>query len=184
HWSLSAGRWCRLAEPFGSEPVRIGPDRRIEMHCRTSDPDDIAGLALDPVDRARGQLAQHDRHGGLDAPRLGNNRRQVRHRPHQPGRRAQRLPELALDDGICKRRLTVRRYLRKEAVVDTTDLRAAYQSFLVTARKGRFGPPPSSEWTAPQLLAHIVAGDTAITSVALAVAAGQRPSYDNRPSLD
>jgi hypothetical protein len=68
--------------------------------------------------------------------------------------------------------------------VDTTDLRAAYQSFLVTARKGRFGPPPSSEWTAPQLLAHIVAGDTAITSVALAVAAGQRPSYDNRPSLD
>jgi len=32
--------------------------------------------------------------------------------------------------------------------------------------------------------AHLIAGDTAITAVALAVAAGERPSYDNRPSLD
>jgi hypothetical protein len=68
--------------------------------------------------------------------------------------------------------------------VDTTGLRAAIQSFLVTARSGRFGPAPSSEWNAEQLPAHIVTGDTAITSVALAIAAGQRPSYDNRPSLD
>jgi hypothetical protein len=68
--------------------------------------------------------------------------------------------------------------------VDVTGLRAAYQSFLVLARSERFGPPLPAEWTAAQLLAHIIAGDTAITSVALAVAAGERPSYDNRPSLD
>jgi hypothetical protein len=68
--------------------------------------------------------------------------------------------------------------------MDTTGLRAAYESFLAVARIGRFGPPPPPEWTAAQLLAHIVAGDTAIAAAALAVAAGQRPSYDNRPSLD
>jgi hypothetical protein len=68
--------------------------------------------------------------------------------------------------------------------VDTTGLRAAYQSFLAVARSEGFGPPPPPEWTAAQLLAHIIAGDTAITAVALAVAAGERPSYDNRPSLD
>jgi hypothetical protein len=68
--------------------------------------------------------------------------------------------------------------------VDTTALRAAYQNFLAVARGERFGPPPPTEWTAAQLMAHIVAGDTGITAVALAVAAGQRPTYDNRPSLD
>jgi hypothetical protein len=54
--------------------------------------------------------------------------------------------------------------------VDTTGLRAAYQSFLAVARSEGFGPPPPPEWTAAQLLAHIIAGDTAITAVALAVA--------------
>ena len=68
--------------------------------------------------------------------------------------------------------------------MDTTGLRAAYKSFLAVASTERFGPPPPLEWTAAQLLAHIIAGDTAITAVALAVAAGERPSYDNRPSLD
>ena len=68
--------------------------------------------------------------------------------------------------------------------MDTTALRAAYQSFLAIARSECFAPPPPPEWTAAQLLAHIIAGDTAITAVALAVAAGGRPSYDNRPSLD
>lgn len=68
--------------------------------------------------------------------------------------------------------------------MDTTGLRAAYQSFLAVARSERFGPPPPPEWTAAQLLAHVIAGDTAITAVALAVAAGERPSYDNRLALD
>lgn len=47
-----------------------------------------------------------------------------------------------------------------------------------------FGAPPSGEWGAEQLLAQIVAVDTAITAGALLMASGQRPSYDNRPSLD
>lgn len=68
--------------------------------------------------------------------------------------------------------------------MDTTALREAYRSFLAVARSEHFGAPPPPEWTAAQLIAHIVAGDTAITAVALAVAAGERPSYDNRPSLD
>jgi hypothetical protein len=63
--------------------------------------------------------------------------------------------------------------------MDTTGLRSAYNSFLAVARTERFSPPPPPEWTAAQLLAHIIAGDTAITAVALAVAAGERPSYDN-----
>ena len=68
--------------------------------------------------------------------------------------------------------------------MDTTGLHRAYQSFLAVARSERFGPPPPPEWTAAQLLAHIIAGDTAIAAVALEVAAGTRPTYDNRPSLD
>jgi hypothetical protein len=68
--------------------------------------------------------------------------------------------------------------------VDTTELHAAYQNLLAIARSSRFNAPPHPEWTAEQLLAHLIAGDTAIISVALAVAAGQRPGYDNRTSLD
>ena len=68
--------------------------------------------------------------------------------------------------------------------MDTTGLRAAYKTFLAVVRTKRFSAPPPPEWTAAQLLAHIIVGDTAITAVALAVAAGERPSYDNRPSLD
>lgn len=68
--------------------------------------------------------------------------------------------------------------------MDTSSLRTAYEEFLAVAQEGSFGLPPSPEWTAEQLLAHIAAGDAAIASVALAVAAGQRPGYDNRCSLD
>lgn len=68
--------------------------------------------------------------------------------------------------------------------MDTTTLRQAYRDFLAVAETGGFAEPPVGAWTAEQLLAHIVAADTGITAVALAVAAGQRPSYDNRYSLD
>ncbi len=68
--------------------------------------------------------------------------------------------------------------------MDTTTLRNAYRDFLTVAQGGKFTAPPAGEWTAEQLLAHIVAADTGITSIALGVASGQRPSYDNRYSLD
>jgi hypothetical protein len=68
--------------------------------------------------------------------------------------------------------------------MDTAELRNAYRVFLALARSGPFVSPPPGEWTAEQLLAHMIATDTAIAALALQVASGQRPAYDNRPSLD
>ena len=68
--------------------------------------------------------------------------------------------------------------------MDVRALRQAHEDFLEVAKAGGFGPPPPGEWDAERLLAHVAAADAAITSVALAVAAGQRAAYDNRPSLD
>jgi hypothetical protein len=47
-----------------------------------------------------------------------------------------------------------------------------------------FGPPPLGEWDAQHVLAHVVAANFSIASVASAVAAGQQPRYDNRTTLD
>jgi hypothetical protein len=63
-------------------------------------------------------------------------------------------------------------------------LRAAHEDFLAVAEAGRFGAAPPGEWDAGRLLAHVASADASIASAALAVAAGQRPAYDNRPSLD
>src|SRR6516165_3091200 len=70
------------------------------------------------------------------------------------------------------------------ALMDVCALHQAHEDFLEVAKAGGFGPPPPGEWDAERLLAHVAAADAAIASVALAVAAGQRPAYDNRPSLD
>jgi hypothetical protein len=63
-------------------------------------------------------------------------------------------------------------------------LSEGHRELAALARTGGFGPPPPGEWTAEQVLAHVACADTAIASVALRVAAGERPGYDNRPSLD
>ena len=68
--------------------------------------------------------------------------------------------------------------------MDVRALHQAHEDFLEVAKAGGFGPPPPGEWDAERLLAHVAAADAAIASAALAVAAGQRPGYDNRPSLD
>src|SRR5262245_46225021 len=68
--------------------------------------------------------------------------------------------------------------------MDAAGLQRSHRDLLSLARTGRFGPPPDGEWTAEQLLAHVACTNTAIASVALQVAAGERPSYDNRRSLD
>lgn len=68
--------------------------------------------------------------------------------------------------------------------VDIAALRTAHEDLLDLATKGGFGPPPPGEWDAGRLLAHLISADASIASVALAVAAGQRPAYDNRPTLD
>jgi hypothetical protein len=69
-------------------------------------------------------------------------------------------------------------------LVNIEKLRTAHEDLLAIADEGGFGPPPPGEWDASRLLAHVAATDASIASVALAVAAGQRPAYDNRPSLD
>ena len=68
--------------------------------------------------------------------------------------------------------------------MDVSALRTAHDDFLEVAAVGGFGAPPAGEWDAERLLAHVAAADATIASVALAVAGGQRASYDNRPSLD
>ncbi len=66
--------------------------------------------------------------------------------------------------------------------MDVRLLRKAHEDFLTVAAGGGFAAPPAGEWDAERLLAHVAAADAAIASVALAVAGGQRSSYDNRAS--
>lgn len=68
--------------------------------------------------------------------------------------------------------------------MDPASLQLSHRDLLGLVRTARFGPPPDGEWTAEQILAHVACADTAISSVALQVAAGERPGYDNRRSLD
>lgn len=68
--------------------------------------------------------------------------------------------------------------------MDVAALQQAHKEFLDVAAAGEFGPPPPGEWDAARLLAHMASTDANIASVAMAVAAGRRPTYDNRVSLD
>jgi DinB superfamily len=68
--------------------------------------------------------------------------------------------------------------------MDTTEIRKAYADFLAVAEAGGFGPPPPGEWDAARILAHCYSGHSQIAATALLVAAGERPAYDNRLSLD
>jgi hypothetical protein len=67
---------------------------------------------------------------------------------------------------------------------DGSALRTALERFLVVARSEGFGPPPPGEWTAACLLAHVAVANFSIASAAVAVAAGEFVSYDNRSTLD
>ena len=68
--------------------------------------------------------------------------------------------------------------------MDVTRLRKAHDEFLTIASAGGFGPPPAGEWDADRILAHVALGEISAAAAALAIAAGQRAVYDNRPSLD
>jgi len=68
--------------------------------------------------------------------------------------------------------------------MDVTRLRKAHDEFLAVAAGGGFGPPSAGEWDADRVLAHIALGEMSAAAAALAIAAGQRAVYDNRPSLD
>lgn len=68
--------------------------------------------------------------------------------------------------------------------MDIEKLHRAHEEFLAVVADGGFGPPPAGEWNAERVLAHVAAADMGFASAALAIAAGQRPVYDNRYSLD
>src|SRR5579864_5336399 len=72
----------------------------------------------------------------------------------------------------------------QEPALDLTALRRAYTELDRVVCGGGFGPPPPGEWDAEHLLAHIASADAAAASAALAIAAGLRPSYDNRVNVD
>jgi hypothetical protein len=68
--------------------------------------------------------------------------------------------------------------------MDTTALRAAYDSLLEVAAARNLGDAADGGWNADHLLAHLISVDAGIASTALAVVSGSRPAYDNRTSLD
>lgn len=68
--------------------------------------------------------------------------------------------------------------------MDTTDLRAAYDRLCDAAATSNLGPAADGGWDADHILAHLLSVDAGIAAVALGVAAGGRPAFDNRISLD
>ncbi|SDN93437.1 hypothetical protein [Geodermatophilus sp. DSM 45219] len=68
--------------------------------------------------------------------------------------------------------------------MDTTGLRSAYDRLLDAAAHPDLGDADDGGWDADQVLAHVLSVDAGIAAVALGVASGSRPTFDNRMSLD
>ena len=68
--------------------------------------------------------------------------------------------------------------------MDTIELAQAFDDFVAVAETGGFGAPRDGGWDAPHVLAHVHAVNAHIASTALAIRAGLRVVYDNRPTLD
>ena len=67
--------------------------------------------------------------------------------------------------------------------METAELRRAYDVLLAEADAGGFGPPPSGELTAEQVVAHLAANDELLTEATEAVIAGSPWAYyDCTPS--
>jgi len=63
-------------------------------------------------------------------------------------------------------------------------LEAAYAPFVASLRAGGFGPPPTGEWPAELIAAHIARNNDLIAEAAESVAAGKAVSYDNFVGVD
>lgn len=66
--------------------------------------------------------------------------------------------------------------------MDTHALRAAYDGLLAVAQAGDFHDPPTGEWSAAMVLAHVATNDVMLTEVTQQVAAGHALRYDNAPA--
>ena len=74
-------------------------------------------------------------------------------------------------------------------MMDTTPLRHAYRALLdaaaTVADSGDMSPvPPTGEWNADQILAHVALINAATITAASAVASGANTTYDNRIAQD
>lgn len=68
--------------------------------------------------------------------------------------------------------------------METTALRSAYEKLLEAAATPDLGEALDGGWNADQVLAHLLSIDAGIAAAALGVAAGSRPTFDNRIALD
>lgn len=72
--------------------------------------------------------------------------------------------------------------------MDTAPLRDAYRALLeaaaTVAESGAPRTPPTGEWNADQILAHVAIITAATTAAASCVAAGSNTTYDNRTASD
>jgi len=73
--------------------------------------------------------------------------------------------------------------------MDTTPLRDAYHALLdaaaTVAESGDTSPvPPTGEWNADQILAHVALVNAATIAAVSSVASGANTTYDNRIALD
>lgn len=67
--------------------------------------------------------------------------------------------------------------------MDTTEVEASYARLLEAAASGPFAAPAmDDEWSAERVVAHVIANDRLLAATVAEVLAGERPSYDNRPS--
>jgi hypothetical protein len=68
--------------------------------------------------------------------------------------------------------------------MDTAELRQAYDTLLDEIEAGGFGPPPDGEWSAAQVVAHVVANDELLIVATRAVLAGAARPYYNHDAID
>ena len=63
--------------------------------------------------------------------------------------------------------------------MDVSDLRRAYAALAATARDGPFRDPAEYDWSASQVLAHVIANDRLICAVSADLIDDGEPSFDN-----
>lgn len=68
--------------------------------------------------------------------------------------------------------------------VDVSALADAYEAFFTEAEAGSFGPAPSAEWGAEEVVAHVALNDAAMVAVCQAIVHGNTPRFENMECQD